>query len=269
MTTTITSVQSNVIRFQGNSYSADLVPAFGGVQPKPLIEMNSSQLLELYNLVSSNLGRGRVKRFADMKTAIKRTWKILQEYAAQPDEDFAMSPEELARQAPRAALHDHVTGAIERGEKQPIAAIELTPEDKAQIKAEAAARAPAPGAPSEALLQAMAANRKVPTAEKPPLWRRPKHEDPAKTAYRPRAGTLQATMYDLLTTPGGILIEAFCDAVKATGTRDRTLFTAPNVWAAMRYLYVANRGYGLDFDGQRLALLVPKDERSTEPKKEG
>lgn len=244
------------IKFGDSLYSEDLVPSFGGVQPKPLAGMNGGQLLELYNLVSSNLGRGRVKRFADTKTAVRRTWGILQDYVQTVESERA---EYLARQfskLPEDIRKDVTSGAV------PLeAAVNEFERQQTQVEK--------PQPKSEALLQQIAAARQEP-APKAELWRRPKHENPAKTAYRPRPGSLQATMYDLLVTPGGIQVETFCAAVKATGTKDKTLFTPSNVWAAMRYLYAANRGYGLDFDGERLQLIVPKDEReSSAAKKEG
>jgi hypothetical protein len=250
------------IKFAGNTYSEDLVPAAGGVQAKPLTGMNGGQLLELYNLVSSNLGRGRVKRFADTKSAIRRTWAILQEYAVQPEE----GAEIIEPGDPR--WDESKTHALVRDNGETVTdtkgAVTLTDTDKAQVASEAADRKTDELPKSEQLLQAAAAARREPTtSRRGNIWRRAKHEDAARTAYRPRPGSLQRVMYDALTREGGITMEDFCDVVEKSGSRDKMMYNPSGVWGGLRYLFVTLRGYGLDFDGERLRLLVPKDERET------
>lgn len=95
------------------------------------------------------------------------------------------------------------------------------------------------------------------------VWRRVKHEAAQKVAYRPLEGSVQAGLYDLLTAEGGMTMEEYCDKARQLKTRDATLFTPPQVWGALRYLFVTKRGYGLDFDGSRIRLVLPADERRT------
>lgn len=74
-------------------------------------EMTGPQLVELYRLVCSNMGKEtRVTRFSDAKTGIKRVWGVLEEYAAEE--------------------------AADAGEQQ-APAVELTEADKQQVKLEA------------------------------------------------------------------------------------------------------------------------------------
>lgn len=118
--------------------------------------------------------------------------------------------------------------------------VQLDGSDKAQIKAEAAAR--------------------TPVAEGAPRWAKPKQEAASKTAYRPRPNSSQQRMYDMLTRePNGIDIEEFCAAMKDEG--DKTLHQPSTVWSCLRYLFVTSKGYGLNFDGHNLRLIVPQDER--------
>ena len=70
----------------------------------------------------------------------------------------------------------------------------------------------------------------------------------------------------LTSQPDGLTMEAYCEAAAKVKTKDATLFTPSSVWGALRYLFVTNRGYGLDFDGTRLKLLVPADERQSSRK---
>lgn len=102
-----------------------------------------------------------------------------------------------------------------------------------------------------------------PVAEGREVWRRAKREPAQKVAYRPLPGSVQDGLYVLLTAEGGMTMEDYCAGAKLLKTRDGTLFTPPQVWGALRYLFVTKRGYGLDFDGKRIRLLVPADERST------
>ncbi len=216
-----------------------------------MTDLGGPALISLYNLVASNLGQGAVRKFADLSKGRTRTWAKLVGWHSQPD-DFSMSQEELDKQ---------------QGRKKSEPAVQLSDEDKQQIAQEAAARKPAEVPKSEQLLQAAAAARKTPTTGgRGNIWRRAKHENPSKVAYRPEAGTVQGELYALLTREGGILMEDYCEAAKQIKTKDATLFTPSSVWGALRYLFVTKRGYGLDFDGQKLQLLVPADERQSSRK---
>lgn len=92
-------------------------------------------------------------------------------------------------------------------------------------------------------------------------WRRVKREEPQKVAYRPLPGSVQDGLYQLLTASPALTMEEYCARASELNTSDRTLFVAPQVWGALRYLFVTKRGYGLDFDGTHIRLIVPADER--------
>ncbi len=178
--------------------------------------LTGPQLVSLHNLIADNLsGSGRVKRFADAKTAVRRTWGMLEKYEAE-------------------CLADAFSLGLN---EEPVTVIPAVPHPVGEV---------IPAAPKEG---------------KTPRWARPKHEDASRVAYKPKDGTIQHVMYLLLTRAGGTPMEEFCTIVEASGTKDKTLYTPPMVWSALRYLFVDRRGYGLDFDGARLSLLVPKDER--------
>jgi hypothetical protein len=98
------------------------------------------------------------------------------------------------------------------------------------------------------------------------LWRRAKTIKPSKISYRPKAGSVQAQMYTLLTATPPVTIEAFCAAMPATGTKDKVFLTPPRAWSRLNYLFVTQKGYGLDFDGTHIRLLVPTDERDALPR---
>lgn len=263
-----------IITFASKTYAQAY--SAGAPNPKPIcIELlGAGELLSLYNLVAANLGQGRVKRFSDTASARKRTWAKLVEYQATIDaeakaDDFSMSPAELSAQTlrPKAdeGQHDDLQEDAEMAGYE--AKVTLTPADRAQIADEAAARKSVELPKSEQLIAAAAAAKAAPTTGgRSNIWRRPKHENPSKIAYRPEDGTVQAGLYALLTKPGGIEMDAYCAAAKQLKTKDSTLFTPPSVWGALRYLFVTSRGYGLDFDGTKLQLLVPADERQSSRK---
>ena len=103
---------------------------------------------------------------------------------------------------------------------------------------------------------------KASTGPRKELWRRVKEEKVSKVAYRPKEGSVQDGLYKLLTKLEPMTMEAYCEGAKQLKTRDATLFTPAQVWGALRYLFVTKRGYGLKFDGTRIWLVVPADERA-------
>ena len=103
-----------------------------------------------------------------------------------------------------------------------------------------------------------------PLSTRTPRWATPKEEKPAPKAYRPKSGTSQALIYDLLTVPEGMDIEAFCAEMNKTLKVGIAPWTPSNTWSCLRYLFCAGKGYGLRFDGHRLWLLVPKNEINTQ-----
>jgi hypothetical protein len=70
-----------MIKFLQHTYAQTRTAADNGAD-KFLDQMTGPELLSLHNLVASNLGKGSTKRFADTKTALRRTWAILEEYQA-------------------------------------------------------------------------------------------------------------------------------------------------------------------------------------------
>lgn len=188
--------------------------------------VTSPGLLEVYNLVSSNLGRGRVKRFADLASARRRTWAILEEYDAQGPAGAEEAPKKAASK-PKA---------------EPV---QLSKEEKASIKQEAADRK---------------ASTSTTTVER---WRTPKRREPSKRCYMPRPGSKQDVAYKLLTQEGGIRVEDLCTEMSKLDKagKNSTEWKEPGtIWGSLNYLFVTQKGYGLDFDGERIRLLVGKDE---------
>lgn len=199
----------------------------------PLTTLSGPELLSLYNLVASNLGRGSVKRFADTATGAKRTWKLLCEWADQPTGDFEMSEEELAGQKGRQVNREDVANPSVTVEPK----VQLSDADHAQIADEAKSREPSPNDVAERLMkvasagavkaQAQAALRASPPAsdnpakdaEMPALRRalKPLALAPKKTVYPRKADSKQALLIDLLSRPQGVTFGELYDALAATG----------------------------------------------------
>lgn len=216
-------------------------------------DMTGAQLITLYNLVSSNLGRGSVKRFADSKSGAKRTWKLLCDWADQGD--FEMSEEELAQQKGRDEIkrEDIANPAVVIVEKGPEASVipslkvvktvdggtaivtnkpkvELSDADKAQIADEAKSRKPDP---VEALMTVAttgaartqlrnnppASNNPAKDAEMPALRKAAKalNLEPKNKVYARKEGSKQAILVDLLSRPEGATFGELYDALAATG----------------------------------------------------
>ncbi len=90
-------------------------------------------------------------------------------------------------------------------------------------------------------------------------WRKPKEVAPAKKAYRPRPGSLQEQIYQLLIEPEGATPERICAGAIQAGASAKS-WQAHLAWNEIKYLLVTVRGYGLKFDGTNLFLLLPKVE---------
>lgn len=99
-----------------------------------------------------------------------------------------------------------------------------------------------------------------PLAGKKPRWAASKSEPPGAKAYRPKPGTSQAQIYDLLTNPAGTDIEWFCSEMNKALKQGTSPWTPSNAWSGLRYLFCHLKGYGLKFDGRLLWLIVPKEE---------
>ena len=70
-----------MIVFLGKSYGPTRNVNYNGANVI-LDEQSAPELASLYRLVASNLGEPEVRRFSDKPTAVKRTWAILERYAA-------------------------------------------------------------------------------------------------------------------------------------------------------------------------------------------
>ncbi len=222
----------NIILFGDKTYSNGLVKPQDAPGIINLEVMTNAELVRMYNELQFELGSdAEVSRFSDSKSAVRRTWAKLEEYAkAKPETQMKGSVK--AADAPHPAIKS-------------ITSTQVAPAAKPAAK-KAEATTP---------------------AAKRSIWRRAKHEAASKTAYRPEAGTVQAQLYDILTAkPEGLTMEDYCAAAAKVKTKDATLFTPSSVWGALRYLFVTNRGYGLSFDGSVLKLLVPADERQSSRK---
>lgn len=242
----------------GKTYKLE---AIGAASPAIVLSnMSTPELLELYNCVASNIGKGRVNRFADRGKAIARTWAILEAYELwlKEEDGFEASEEELAQQKGRAkpepveepegiALKQKRTpdGASVLAKPKKAGKVELPKADKAQIAAEARDR------------KASGEGSKV------ERWRTPKRREPSKRCYMPRPGSKQDTAYKLLTQKGGIRVEDFCTQMSALDTsgKNTTEWKEPGtIWGGLNYLFVTQKGYGLNFDGERIELLIGAEE---------
>lgn len=226
----------------GKTYKLE---AIGAASPAIVLSnLSTPELLELYNCVAGNIGKGRVNRFADRSKAIARTWAILEQYEAwlkESADDFEATEEELAQQKGRAPVEE--APPAPKADKPKV---ELPPEDKAQIAAEARDRK----------------ETKAP-ATKVERWRTPKRREPSKRCYMPRPGSKQDKAYQLLTQEGGIRVEDFCAKMRALDTagKNSTEWKEPGtIWGGLNYLFVTQKGYGLDFDGERIRLLIGAEE---------
>lgn len=193
-------------------------------------QMETSAIIRLYNDMAFEMGETAVNRFATRGKAESRLIGMSDRY----NEWLAKRPQ-AQKVEPEAPVVIEAVAPVE------APAVQLTDTDTQQVKAEAATR------------------RAAPVEAGSPRWARAKYEAPAKVAYRPRAGSSQAVMYSLLTRPNGIDIHDFCEEMKQF--RDKTLHQPATVWSCLRYLFVTSKGYGLNFDGQRISLIVPADER--------
>jgi hypothetical protein len=229
---------TTIINFLGKGYLGPNAGIVQGHVDQELDRMSGAELLTLYNLVSANLGRGRVNRFADVKTAIKRTWAILQDFAKQTDEEFEMPADEVAGQKTRQTIVGDqllVDGKPQEGVKSIKfeAGPQLDATDTAQIINEAQLRKADPKPKvSDALINAAAAAKKpvkgalpvasgnaAKDAEMPALRRviKPVNLEPKKKVYARKAGSKQAILVDMLSRPEGATFGELYDAMAATG----------------------------------------------------
>lgn len=235
---------TKMITFAGKQYIGESAPNHPGLAIS-VPALSGPELLELYNLVSSNLGKGRVKRFSDTKAAIRRTWAILEEYqqTVEAEEASQKAPEVPAPKPNETPVNDSGTKLVNTGKD--AFKVELSEKDRASIKQEAADR------------------KAQKPATKVERWRTPKRREPSKRCYMPRPGSKQDQAYQLLTQEGGIRVEDFCSAMAALDKdgKNSTEWREPGtIWGGLNYLFVTQKGYGLEFDGERIRLLKGAEE---------
>lgn len=214
------------ITFNSCAYTLDSI----SVQSGP-------ELVQLYNDIAKVHGQSTVKRFADIKSAARRTWVMLEQYGTlvASEVDDLLDGEEMAH---------YEAKATPAGESIPE---DSTPNPQQQL--------------AEALLEREEAR----VAALPPKVDgrcKSKHVEPTARCYRPRAGTKQAVMYDLIAGDTGCCIQEFCDHMNAGSPDNKMPWVPSNVWGALRYLFVTQKGYGLNYSVAtgRIRLLIGKTE---------
>ncbi len=244
--------------------------------PEDLEALSGSQIVDFYNVITAVLGPdySPVKRFSDKAAAVTRTWIRLQDLACKSPKFKPAAPAPAAKPAPAAnpvqlvtvsyASVDGVTDTrkfktLAGAQRYAVDRVGQHPEMGHNYAASGDGKVSVKGATLKELFTPAAP---APVAEKRDIWRRPKNEAAQRVAYRPVAGSVQAGLYDIITKPGGVSMEEYCRRAAQLNTRDRGLYNPPQVWGALRYLFVTKRGYGLDFDGELIRLLVPADERT-------
>ena len=188
-----------------------------------LATLTGPELLQMYNELADILGQSEVKRFSDSKTAVKRTWAMLQAYAAAKPET-QMKGSVRAVDAPHPAIKSITSAPAEKSERLKEAAAEAirakpetaapTLADKMIDKLEVEA---AKNRAQSALRNAAPVTQK--DAEMPALRKAAKPLDlaPKKKVYARKAGTKQAILVDLLSRPEGATFAEIYDAMAATG----------------------------------------------------
>lgn len=222
--------------------------------------LSTRELASEYNAAARYLGEREINKFADRATAERRTIAImaLAEEARKQGENVTIDrTQPVSVQAASAIqVNDSGTELVNTGPDH--FRLRLSEEDRASIAEEAGERASTVETretPTQAPVSA------PPASSGRERWRRPKSEAPSKVAWLPRDNTVQRFMYDLLTRDGGIPITEFCARMAAAGYKDKSWLSPPGVWSGLRYIFVDQGGYGLTFDGNRLELLRPADER--------
>lgn len=246
--------------------------------------MMGPDALELYNMVASNLGKSRVKRFADLKTAARRTWEVLTEWADQSDSDFEMSAEELAAQKlrvkdeldPPHSSVDAPQPPLEERQAQSKALGFDVPETKAAAPVDAAdqliekAAAAAVKKQAQTLLRSNppASNNPAKDAEMPALRKALKVLDlkPKAKVYARRRGSKQALLVDMLSRKEGATFGELYDALASNGKPWRCATIRSGLAWDMNHI----AGYGIrselfngeefaaqgrDYEAQRLGIV--------------
>jgi len=154
-------------------------------------------------------------------------------------------------------------------EAAPAKAPAPTPTPQQAALAAALAEAPAVGQARTAARRAERAAKKVTKTD-----HKPAEKKPAKVAYRPKVGTKQGEMYELLTAkitsdPASDLGASWADlrTLRLAQSPDRDVeWTPAALWGSVCRLFHHRRGYGCKTDGQRVWLIIPADERAAPPK---
>lgn len=181
---------TKIITFGGKSYVAQHTTDIASRAHQSVEHLSGPQQVDLYNLVSSNLGRGRVKRFADGKSGARRTWAILTEWAEQPDEGAPKIAPKLADAPTNRDLVQQLSDTASRGAAQ--TALRNSP--------------PSSDNPAK-------------DAEMPALRKAVKLTDlkPKAKVYPRKAGSKQAVLIDLLSRKTGATFGELYDGLAETG----------------------------------------------------
>lgn len=205
------------VTFQGTTYVQDVVLG------RPLASValtlrTGPELVELYNLVNSSLGRGRVRRFENHTKAVARTWASLLDYDAASAEELASIEDALDEELCTIGHLNEETGEAEVDPGQVVSAPEQLAMSEQLIEVAAAAGSRA---------QARAALRTSPPAsdnpakdaEMPTLRKAAKvmMMEPKTRVFPRKAGSKQAVLVDLLSRPEGATFGELYDALAATG----------------------------------------------------
>lgn len=182
-----------MIVFLGKSYGPTRNVNYNGANVI-LDEQSAPELASLYRLVASNLGEPEVRRFSDKPTAVKRTWAILERYAAS---DAASEPV----QGPGEILVNETGTKLTPGDEPNSFKLELSPEDKAKVEA------PVADAPKAKVERKKRGMRFVFPAE--------------SEVKEAREGTARAAALALLKREGGA---SFAEVMEATGWNEKQAY---------------------------------------------
>lgn len=262
----------------------------------------NSEIVALFNEAAAQLlAFVRVERFADRKSAIRRTIAIYQALAADPEavkrwaakrllnakvdpgtaqsiKDFAAAKVvQAASDAPALETTSHKS----QGETwENVVTVEVPnlpgmSEGVVIRDGQAITVTPAPAKtihkPTPAVTKAVksAIESAAAKAGTTPRYLRSKAVAASKVGYLPK-GAKQVRMYELLTTREpesgrivGVTLEEFVQAMNDfNGNTDRGMWRVSEVWGPVSFLFATQKGYGLTFDGSRIALVIPASERT-------
>ena len=250
-----------------------------------LAELSGPELVKMHNELVFELGQGdaaEVKRFSDSKTAVRRVWAKLEEYAAAKPET-QMKGDVRAADAPHPAIKSITNTPVDVAPKEDPAAkkARLQEASRAAIDEKPTPSAPVkPADPAKVAAAAQAALRASPPAsdnpkkdaEMPALRKsaKPLNLEPKKKVYARKEGTKQALLVDLLSRPQGATFGELYDALAAGGKPWRGVTIRSGLAWDMNHV----TGYGIRsvlqdgitfaeqgrlYEAQRLGVMTDED----------